>query len=424
MERKNKIDMLNVYRIVAFMCVFLLHAKIFIPIQWNEGVSSAWMFYTPAWAGVWMFLFVSGYGIGAGFMSGKYEMSVNGIYRYCISRIKGIVPIYWFYILLVAIFVHPTILLPRRENLFKILNLLFFNYQEEFDSIQYGLSWYLTTLVRLYFVAPIFYWIVKKIVKSRRDAIILSVLIIVLGLLARLAMGYHILFTGENWSVCIYKPFYFNLDIFFVGFLINYMKKDLQRKIAIPYKWISLLALFLLIMYNSYIYYYGSYAGNQTYMDIYCYLLPTAYILVSGLYIYCFDVRKEYRQTKLELGEVKKNPIRILEYFRTIQLPMYLFHSTILLCLQNGYVDEKYYYYAMHLGANESNVNFYKGCIFTVYAFIITLVWSIVVTKVFTGKKSKLWDKFWNFDLKNFFEKMKNLIIKILAALFPLENKR
>lgn len=64
---------------IAFFLVFLLHAKIFIPVTWYENVNIAWIFYTPACAGVWIFFILSGYGIGCGFISGKYEMTKKGI---------------------------------------------------------------------------------------------------------------------------------------------------------------------------------------------------------------------------------------------------------------------------------------------------------------------------------------------------------
>ena len=64
---KNKVDMLNVLRFIAFMIIFLLHAKAFIPVNWNENCSVAWVLYTPAWAGTWIFFMLSGYGVGAGY---------------------------------------------------------------------------------------------------------------------------------------------------------------------------------------------------------------------------------------------------------------------------------------------------------------------------------------------------------------------
>ena len=420
MVKKNKIDMLNIYRIIAFLCVFLLHSKIFIPVAWNEGVKNPWVLYTPAWAGVWMFIFIAGYGIGLGFTSGKYEMKINGIYRYVVTRLKGILPVYWFYIFVVALFICPTILLPRRENLGKLLSLLFFNYQEEFNSIEYGLAWYLTTIMRLYLIAPLLYWLINRCIKGRKQVIALMTIIATVGLFARLVMGYHISLTGQSWSAYIYKPFYFNLDIFGIGFLLSYLKKYKKCNRENTFlKFISIGLLLTLIIINSYLYYHGSYSGNKFYMDIYCYLLPTVYIVICGIYIYCFDINKLYTQTDLSLGEVRRNPLRIADYFRKIQMPIYLFHSTILLCLQNGYIDEKYTMYALYLGANDQNINFYKGCLFTIYALALTLLWSIIVSNLFSNRNNRFWQIISEFDFRGFCNLIKKRMIRMLARIFP-----
>ena len=52
---KEKYDRLNLLRIIAFLIVFLLHAKIFIPVEWFDNVKISWILFTPAWAGVWIF---------------------------------------------------------------------------------------------------------------------------------------------------------------------------------------------------------------------------------------------------------------------------------------------------------------------------------------------------------------------------------
>ena len=51
LEEKNKADMLNLLRFVAFMCIFLLHTKLFLLMSWNEALPLPWLTYTPAWGG-------------------------------------------------------------------------------------------------------------------------------------------------------------------------------------------------------------------------------------------------------------------------------------------------------------------------------------------------------------------------------------
>ena len=225
MEEKNKVDMLNVLRFIAFIMIFLLHSKIFMPVTWNDNFQCAWLFYTPAWAGTWIFFILSGYGIGCGFYSGKYELSVKGIISYCTKRISAIVPIYYFYIFAIAIFVKPEILIPTREHVQYMLKLLFFHYHAEFYGAEYGLAWYMSTLIRLYFIAPLGYFCLKRVLKSQKQVYIIMFAILLIGLSARCLMHYYITSTGNgNWSDNVYTPFYFNFDLFFSGMLLSHIK--------------------------------------------------------------------------------------------------------------------------------------------------------------------------------------------------------
>lgn len=134
--------MLNFLRFLAFTMIFLLHAKIFVPVNWNDNLRCAWLLYTPAWAGTWIFFILSGYGIGCGFYSGKYELSVKGIFQYYTRRLFAILPLYYFYIFTIAIFIKPEILLPTKEHINYMFKLLLFNYHAEFYNIEFGLAWY------------------------------------------------------------------------------------------------------------------------------------------------------------------------------------------------------------------------------------------------------------------------------------------
>lgn len=257
MEEKNKVDMLNILRFVAFMMIFLLHTKGFIPVKWNENCGKAWMLYTPAWAGTWIFFLLSGYGIGAGFYSGKYKMSVNGIAHFYLRRITAVLPIYWFWIFTIAIFVKPEILQLSVEHITYLLKLFFFDYQEEFYSAEFGLGWYMTTLMRLYLVAPLGFFILRKTISSKRQTLLALILIILAGFVARCFMGYHIAVTGKgNWSPNIYKPFYYNFDIFFSGMLLNQLKdhkKEVSQRHKTAGRIIAILALLLLMLVNCHI---------------------------------------------------------------------------------------------------------------------------------------------------------------------------
>lgn len=425
LEEKNKADMLNLLRFVAFMCIFLLHTKLFLLMSWNEALPLPWLTYTPAWGGVWIFFILSGYGIGFGFSQNKYELSKKGIVKFYVRRAAKILPVYWFYILVVAVFITPEILQPTLRHVSYLLSLLLFHYQEEFYSLEFGLSWYLTTLMRLYLVAPFIFMVLKRYVNSRAKTYGAIGVITAAGLAFRCLMYYHIITTSGDWSVEVYRPFYFNLDFFCVGMLLNNLREP--KTDTLPRKGLKLGVVFgfaLLVAFNAYLYYYGTYAHIGKYITIYRYVLPSVYIVMTSAYIVLFDCRKDYQRVALSANAVKKNPLRIFDCFPKIQLEMYLFHATVLLCLQRGYSDEIYQMYISILGLDGIHGEWWKSCLFTVLAFFATLVLSIVVSWLFAGKPAENTVNKIECAVNRLLKQVKNIVLTVLRTLFPVEKKK
>lgn len=54
----------NVLRCCATLFVFLLHGRSNVPALANATGIWQWITFLPAWGGVWIFFFLSGFGIG------------------------------------------------------------------------------------------------------------------------------------------------------------------------------------------------------------------------------------------------------------------------------------------------------------------------------------------------------------------------
>lgn len=416
---KNKADKLNILRFCAFMMVFLLHAKGFIPVEWNENCKMAWMLYTPAWAGTWIFFVLSGYGTGAGFYLGKYEHSMYGVGKYYCKRLAAVIPIYWFWIVTVAVFVKPEILQPSAEHMKYLLKLFFFDYQEEFYPLEFGVGWYMTTLMRLYLIAPAGYFLFRRFVKSQEQTCFMLLLIVCLGFVSRCLMGYHMEVTGEGvWTAAIYKPFYFNLDFFFTGMLLNSLKNDwggVPARRNKKKKVLSVLGLCTLILVNSYIYYNNDYKTTN-YMELYYYVFPSIYLILTACYIDGFEIHRGYTQTELTVGEFKKNPMRIFDFFPNIQFPAYLFHNSILLCLANAYDENLFLNICRRIMVPEEKYHFVIGCIFTVMALAVSMIWSVWTHCIVVKKNRRCLKYFEKWDISA----VNNQVIRGLQKMFPL----
>lgn len=381
----NAVDGLNILRILAFLCVFLLHTKLFLPMAWNENVSWAWVLWTPAWGGVWIFMILSGYGIGRGFYSGRYEVSAKGILRYWIKRIAKILPVYWFYIFSVALFMDPALLTPTKESIPQLCSLLFFNYRSDFDTDIFGVAWYLTTMMRLYILAPLVFLLLKR-VKSRRMNMVLFLFLLLAGLAARTWMRSYILRTSGSWDFEVYVPFYFNLDLFFCGFLLGGLPYKEKNAFVISGRIFAFLLILGWILVNSKIYYEGNYAANSFYMQLYQYVFPTGYCIATAIYIYLFDICRTSRQSRFSMTKAGRAVAGIINRFPVIQLPFYLYHPVILQCMLYTYKDETYAGYASFWHIPPEYTEFAKSCFFTFQALLLCLLWAIIVGTLLSNR--------------------------------------
>ena len=125
----NSIDILNFLRVVATMFVFFLHGKSNVS-GLNES-SNPFIFMTslPAWAGVWIFIILSGYLMGKGFIQHRYHFihtqrsPLIELLNFYYKRFLKLAPLYYFYCLLFELFTgekffwnNPKILRNRLRN--------------------------------------------------------------------------------------------------------------------------------------------------------------------------------------------------------------------------------------------------------------------------------------------------------------------
>ena len=378
---KNKVDFLNIIRFIAFIIVFSLHAKNFAPQAWNQ-TRFPWLTYTPAWAGVWIFFILSGYGTGAGFFSGRYEIKdLRDIGKFWWGRFKKIAPMYYLYIGFVMLFVTPTLLVPNKEHLVLIGKLLFFIYDPRVDNYGLGIVWYLCTLIKLYFLAPVIWMFMKRILTTRRRTMLTMILLVAGGLCLRLLARYIMQKTGAGaWHIDVYKPFYFNLDFFAAGFCISRLRGLERRQKGAGWKrWLSFISLIVLILYNNKIYYTASILQRhiesqnlfENYWMIYQDLLPSLYCIIILCIIKFWDIDRDYEYEKFSLKMVWHNPLRVFDKFPAVLMTCYLFHANVLKAL-SGVIASQYV----------KTDAFTTHLIQMIAAFLVTLTGALLISRL------------------------------------------
>ena len=252
------------------------------------------------------------------------------------------------------------------------MKLFFFSYQEEFDADYFGVAWYLTTLIRLYMVAPLFIWLIEKWKQRKGSLLVAYAGLVAAGLLIRLAMHQYIL-AGENryWAIMVYKPWYINIDFFVGGMLLNELKDgNLKRNIPVL-PWVLLIACNLFLSRE---HFYTSYY-SRTEPLIYQYLGPTVYLLITSFFILNYDVIKVHPAKESRLV---RSLAKGAEWIGQLLMPMYLFHTII---AQKVLVSNTnwYGYVAEALRIPQGYQTFAVSCLYAGVALVYTILWSALV---------------------------------------------
>ena len=301
----NFIDFL---RVIATACVFILHTAIFTNQHGDVfAVPYTHPLRTPAWGGVWIFFLLSGYLAARGFALKKYEYSLKGITRYYKRKLTNIYIPTLFFIFICCIFVFPTFL---KDNPAVIVRLLSCTYNGGPGVNGIGATWFISTLMQLYILCPLF----CKMIEMIRERKI--VLIIVYAITALLGLSYRMIAYAYsfNWHTAIYAPSYANLDLFICGMLTYYIADVYRKKICISgsVEKISLYLLLLFILINALTY-------HQLYM--YAIVYPTVYVLLVSLNLFVFHERN--------MPPVSTTG-KYITFLSSISFGFYLFHSLIL----------------------------------------------------------------------------------------------
>lgn len=257
--------------------------------------------------GVWIFFLLSGYLAARGFALKKYEYSLKGITRYYKRKLTNIYIPTLFFIFICCIFVFPTFL---KDNPAVIVRLLSCTYNGGPGVNGIGATWFISTLMQLYILCPLF----CKMIEMIRERKI--VLIIVYAITALLGLSYRMIAYAYsfNWHTAIYAPSYANLDLFICGMLTYYIADVYRKKICLSgsVEKISLYLLLLFILINALTY-------HQLYM--YAIVYPTVYVLLVSLNLFVFHERN--------MPPVSTTG-KYITFLSSISFGFYLFHSLIL----------------------------------------------------------------------------------------------
>ena len=321
-------DYLLFLRIVACTLVVVMHSGIVFRHDFTFGHSAlAFVLYSPAWLGMIIFFTLSGYLMGKGFKSGKYETDRNGVQRYLRNRFLRIYPLMFTVGVLAIVLQSPTLLTQPQL----VVRIMTFNFNGDGGTDSIGAFWSLTTEWQFYLLVPILFVLFSFIFQFRSSLGAITFLVLVAGFLTRLYMWkHHGGFAG--WNNYVYPTLIDNMDVFLIGFLANWWIQRLENfGEVLRRSWFFL--LFAIYVAYSYIAYPPMAGVNSDNAAVFGVLLPglTAFAML-------FVIIGCEAQTKREKTRSKSRQTvgKALELGGNLVYPIYLTHSAIFFGVQSG----------------------------------------------------------------------------------------
>lgn len=365
-ERKIRPDAINCLRVLAALMVFLFHTSLFMndPGELNDHGVWTILVRPSAWAGVWIFFLLSGYLCGRGFLTGRYPLTWRGVGAFYLRRIRKV----WFptlcFILLCLVLIYPTYL---SENPGLIWKFLLCTYRGIPGVNGIGATWFIFTLMWLYFVSPLVALGVKAL--ARKPGLLTAAFFA----LVLLGCGYRFLADrmGWDWAQHVYGSPYGNFDLFACGMLLNAIVAQSKARQVQPgtlVKCLGLLAVAFVFLFGG----YCNYTTLPVFSGLHTRVLPSLTILGCGLFLYCFDRESGW------LPAVPEKSFfglccRCVNGLSGLAFAFYLFHSVVLYAISQNIVSGG--------GAKE-----YFTLLF--FAAVLTLIMSYGWNRIFLTKKS------------------------------------
>lgn len=382
-RERNTPDMINFLRVAATMFVFLLHGL--GRIDGIDGTSKlSFLGHFPAWAGVWILFFISGYLMEKGFLSKKYvvfsggwKQSIMQLLKFCGKRFLRIAPAYYLYILLFEVLRADALLFSSPLTLLKLLT---FSYNGFDGAAGIGHLWYISTAMWLYVLAPFLDFVIGKI---KWTWLLVALFCAVAGCGFGLRWGLYGRFGSDHylWYTYVYTLVPANIDLFLCGMLACALISKLSvikfnKWLSIILKVVSVSAFISLTIYNCYIYSYIDCKPMDDvflrYLTIYRYVLPTFWLLSAALILLAFDRERAVR-SKVTLKVVARNPLRLIDAFAPYTYEFYIFHIMVFAHLDNCFRQSQTYV-EMPAAA--------RYFIFFICSFLLTLLIAVLYHKM------------------------------------------
>jgi peptidoglycan/LPS O-acetylase OafA/YrhL len=315
-----------------------MHTGIEFKHDFSYGNSRwAWILESPAWLGMVLFFTLSGYLMGKGFYTGKYELSRPGVTLYLRNRFLRIFPLMFVVGLLASIWQAPQILSDPQDG----VRLLLFEFNGYGGPPAVGAFWSLSTEWQYYLLVPAAFAIAlaasRAFVPTPKMLLpVATLLVLGVGVMNRNYVWTH--HSGAvSWPAYIFPTLLGNIDVFLLGFPANWWVPRLARLSRVTGAW-PLLLVGIYLAY-SFVSYEAIFDGSNQWFRIHAVIMPAA----TALALIPVLVGCELWNRKARLRQVPRRKTAFLLFWMgELTYPVYLVHASILMSVQLGMPQQSY----------------------------------------------------------------------------------
>jgi peptidoglycan/LPS O-acetylase OafA/YrhL len=307
-----------------------MHTGIIFNHDFTYGHSRwAWILEAPAWLGMVLFFALSGYLMGKGFYTGKYDLFRPGVTLYLRNRFLRIFPLMFIVALLATISQLPGVFAAPQVA----VRLLLFQFNGRGDGAptNLGAFWSLSTEWQYYLLVPAAFAIAlaaSRLFVSRRKLLLPLATLLVLGVGV---MNRNYIWThhggATTWAAYLFPTLIGSIDVFLLGFLTNWWVPRLARFArVIAAVWpLLLVGIYLAYSFTSFHAFFAN--GTGPWFRIHAVVMPGAVALaLIPVLVGC-----EIWNQKARLRLVPQRRLAVfLFWVGELTYPIYLVHCAIL----------------------------------------------------------------------------------------------